>query len=241
MAPLVLFPYFRKPASSDPANSRITDPTELWVVPRVEPFRPSLFEVEDRLATFSHEKFSCNKTPEELATAGFYYSPSHDHSDRVQCFWCSVVFYDWEDHDDTIKEHARVLPDCLYLRSLTETSSNAELRKRWSSVSICREILTHGLSRTLLDRTFDYIFGQKMAFPSDLASLCDISRLVAESSVRDTTADPDSIKCINCLNQANILFQPCGHVSVCFLCSREIEKCPVCSHLVTGCIHVHLC
>ncbi len=42
------------------------------------------------------------------------------------------------------------------------------------------------------------------------------------------------------VNSADICFIPCGHVLVCFKCSRHMDYCPVCSSAVLSCARIHL-
>ena len=51
-------------------------------------------------------------TPEELASAGFYYTGN---SDRVQCAFCFGVLQNWEEGDKAIREHVRYLPNCPFV------------------------------------------------------------------------------------------------------------------------------
>ena len=51
-------------------------------------------------------------TPEELASAGFYYTGI---SDRVQCAFCFGVLRNWEEGDEAMSEHARYFPNCPFI------------------------------------------------------------------------------------------------------------------------------
>lgn len=49
---------------------------------------------------------------EQLAGAGFYWSPSAESSDNVCCFLCQKNLGGWEHGDDALSEHITHSPDC---------------------------------------------------------------------------------------------------------------------------------
>ncbi|XP_046571620.1 uncharacterized protein LOC124279784 [Haliotis rubra] len=47
-------------------------------------------------------------------------------------------------------------------------------------------------------------------------------------------------RCILCLDHpANIVFLPCGHLVVCVMCKQVIQRCPVCSIRIRGCVRIY--
>ncbi|XP_067679819.1 baculoviral IAP repeat-containing protein 7-like [Haliotis asinina] len=52
------------------------------------------------------------KTPEELATAGFFYIGS---ADRVTCFQCGITLRDWEADHNPVEEHRRYSAECEFI------------------------------------------------------------------------------------------------------------------------------
>ncbi|XP_067667421.1 uncharacterized protein [Haliotis asinina] len=54
------------------------------------------------------------KTPEELASAGFFYIGS---ADRVTCFHCGITLRDWEAEHSPVAEHKRYAPKCQFAAS----------------------------------------------------------------------------------------------------------------------------
>ncbi|XP_046545356.1 baculoviral IAP repeat-containing protein 2-like [Haliotis rubra] len=56
------------------------------------------------------------KTPEELASAGFFYIGS---ADRVTCFHCGITLRDWEAEHNPVAEHKRYAPKCEFTSSHT--------------------------------------------------------------------------------------------------------------------------
>ncbi|XP_045870492.1 baculoviral IAP repeat-containing protein 3 [Meles meles] len=65
-----------------------------------------------RLQTFCSWPSRVPVRPEQLATAGFYYT---GHSDDVKCFCCDGGLRCWESGDDPWVEHAKWFPRCEYL------------------------------------------------------------------------------------------------------------------------------
>lgn len=53
-------------------------------------------------------------SPENLASAGFYYT--HE-SDTVCCAFCSLRLSNWEEHDDPKEKHKTHTPSCSFVRS----------------------------------------------------------------------------------------------------------------------------
>ena len=48
----------------------------------------------------------------QLAAAGFFFVPSHEHADNVMCFLCRESICGWEKGDDPLAEHLKLSPDC---------------------------------------------------------------------------------------------------------------------------------
>ncbi|KAL1635726.1 hypothetical protein SLS58_010089 [Diplodia intermedia] len=53
-------------------------------------------------------------SPEDLARAGFYYSPSSSHPDNVVCFMCDSKLDGWEPEDVPALEHLSLAPECAW-------------------------------------------------------------------------------------------------------------------------------
>lgn len=52
-----------------------------------------------------HPSLGFLATPHALAEAGFYYSPSVDDTDNVECFLCGKQLGGWEEDDDPHRLH----------------------------------------------------------------------------------------------------------------------------------------
>ncbi|KAE9526263.1 hypothetical protein AGLY_013894 [Aphis glycines] len=64
-----------------------------------------------RLKTFSGWSNESQK-PEDLATAGFFFTGSND---EVRCYYCDGGLQNWEVDDNTWVEHAKWFPNCGFL------------------------------------------------------------------------------------------------------------------------------
>lgn len=76
-------------------------------MPGIAPMRDSIRTVEGRKKTFlnwPHEHFR-TLTPQTLAAAGFFYTPSSEFLDRVTCAYCSLELGSWEDGDNALLSH----------------------------------------------------------------------------------------------------------------------------------------
>lgn len=67
--------------------------------------------VDKRLKTFDIWNYNVNKY--DLSSAGFY---KVNDRDKVKCFKCGIVIYQWEYEDVPIEEHRKYSPECEFLR-----------------------------------------------------------------------------------------------------------------------------
>lgn len=66
----------------------------------------------DRLATFDEWPLQIKQRPEELASAGFFYTGK---SDAVVCFHCDLGLNRWETTDNPFEEHLKHAKFCNYI------------------------------------------------------------------------------------------------------------------------------
>lgn len=204
-------------------GERLT-PADQRLVPLAVPHYPSMVDMSVRLESFKHPLFSCVKSAEELAHAGYFFISDYpSYRDMVRCHYCSRNLHCWEEEDDPLGYHVEIHPDCMYARSLKPSKATQRMRNRWAKTSMCKKLLARGLNRLFLDQAFNHIFECNMAFPSNGADLLRIVALVV--SVPDCVADDDSLRCQKCRNQAIVLFDPCCHVVSCVTCSNQLTCC----------------
>ncbi|XP_066480826.1 baculoviral IAP repeat-containing protein 7 [Tiliqua scincoides] len=68
---------------------------------------------ERRLRTFQHWPDSAPVSPTDLAAAGFFFIGPDD---RVECFCCGGVLYDWFAEDNPLAEHKKFFPGCPFIQ-----------------------------------------------------------------------------------------------------------------------------
>ncbi|KAL3868370.1 hypothetical protein ACJMK2_041183 [Sinanodonta woodiana] len=88
--------------------------------------RPEYAAYDKRVESFHNKPFSAPKTPRELASAGLYFLCEPDH---VVCFSCGFGFRNWEPDDDPWGEHARLYPNCTFVKQVLHHSASAVTRK----------------------------------------------------------------------------------------------------------------
>ncbi|CAC5393826.1 BIRC7_8 [Mytilus coruscus] len=67
-----------------------------------------------RLDSFKYWPTYLTQSPDEMATAGFFFTGSEDH---CRCFFCGGGLKNWEPGDEPWVEHARWYHNCAFLRS----------------------------------------------------------------------------------------------------------------------------
>ncbi|XP_063447546.1 baculoviral IAP repeat-containing protein 3-like [Mytilus trossulus] len=67
-----------------------------------------------RLDSFKYWPTYLTQSPDEMATAGFFFTGSEDH---CRCFFCGGGLKNWEPGDEPWVEHARWYQQCAFLRS----------------------------------------------------------------------------------------------------------------------------
>ncbi|NXS79713.1 XIAP ligase, partial [Erpornis zantholeuca] len=76
------------------------------------PKNPAMCSEETRLKSFHSWPLNGQLTPQELASAGFYYTGV---GDQVACFCCGGKLKNWEPSDRAWSEHKRHFPKCLFV------------------------------------------------------------------------------------------------------------------------------
>lgn len=73
----------------------------------------------------------CKVSSENLAQAGFYYSPVEPGSDRVICMYCDCPLEDWEPMDDPLQEHKNnSFAYCYFLDTIGKEMHNKEIHEK---------------------------------------------------------------------------------------------------------------
>jgi hypothetical protein len=86
-------------------------------------------------------------TPDTLAEAGFFFNPSWDARDNVECFFCGKCLDGWEEQDDPFAIHWDKCRDsCAW--AVVRCGLNEDLDRKGECVSPFHVALAHILTTT---------------------------------------------------------------------------------------------
>ncbi|SMR44022.1 unnamed protein product [Zymoseptoria tritici ST99CH_1A5] len=128
-----------------------------------------------------------------LARAGFFYRPSHDSNDNVQCFMCSVKLDGWEATDDPVSEHLAHSSGCAWATSISVMREEGDLRKPEQRDPLSEELYAA--------RTATFKSGDGWPHEGKKGWKCKISKMVEAGWVldpTDETEDRDGVTCMYC-------------------------------------------
>ncbi|XP_043944902.1 baculoviral IAP repeat-containing protein 7 [Protopterus annectens] len=115
---------------------------------RSQPAYPEMETEERRVATFSSWPQYAAVQPEQLATAGFFYTGQ---SDNVKCFFCDGGLRNWETGDDPWREHAKWFPRCEFLLQIKGQDYVTAVQESYFRFWLCNEVLFLALPSGLAD------------------------------------------------------------------------------------------
>ncbi|KXS99266.1 hypothetical protein AC578_6179 [Pseudocercospora eumusae] len=130
---------------------------------------------------------------EALARAGFFYRPTHDSNDNVQCFLCAVKLDGWEESDDPISEHLAHAKSCAWATVMSVTRDD-ETEKPPEE----RDPLSEELYQA---RKATFNVGHGWPHESKKGWKCKITKLVEAGWCWDPSVDgdePDGVTCFYC-------------------------------------------
>ena len=81
-------------------------------------FTKYMASYDARFKTFTTWPIQIKQTPEELASAGFYYTGN---SDKVVCFACNLRLKEWTTADHPFREHQQWSPECKFIHMVGTT------------------------------------------------------------------------------------------------------------------------
>ena len=196
------------------------------------PKHQDMVSVQDRLETF-RENWKIDKphsppSPETLASCGFYYS---GYKDCVRCFYCGIGLKGWDGNDDPWVSHARIYPDCHYLRHckgalfvdiVVRLSGNNKNEVYLEDVE--REMKLSVTRQKQLAKELDDQYPKKAD-----DSIIQAPPQAPEDLTRENEKMRFNMSCKICLGKdVAITFLPCAHFVTCVDCSFYIKKCFVC-------------
>ncbi|CAB3387127.1 Hypothetical predicted protein [Cloeon dipterum] len=115
------------------SNRFILTPHDLNIFEWSKPLNPNFATLKSRINSFKDFwPKSQQKTPLEMAQAGFYYTGK---ADKTICFHCNFGLHDWVPEDDPCIQHCRWNSNCQYL-----LISSAVCKNFWQFLSTQNEI-----------------------------------------------------------------------------------------------------
>ncbi|KAH0619240.1 hypothetical protein JD844_019107 [Phrynosoma platyrhinos] len=107
------FSWEETPNREGNASSEGSSPPGETRARRVRLSQSNMRSEEKRLRTFQHWADRAPVSPADLAAAGFFFVGPDD---RVECFCCGGVLYDWFAEDDPMVEHEKFFPTCPFIQ-----------------------------------------------------------------------------------------------------------------------------
>lgn len=216
------------------------------------PRNPTMAVEPDRLATFRFWPPQMTQKPEQLARCGLYYTGD---GDRVRCFHCDVLLYNWEPGDDPYKEHARWCPDCEYIQLVKGEQFVDDIQNHRLTADDVMEtpavqaLLFDGHSPQIIQKALavlreknieaDQVSAEKL-----LLTVMELDQPVegshgqsstegqsedVQSLVRENESLREKQQCKICMEQdVEVIFYPCRHFVCCASCGAGISTCPIC-------------
>ncbi|KFW75503.1 Baculoviral IAP repeat-containing protein 7-B [Manacus vitellinus] len=178
-----------------------------------EPEYPEMVTEEMRLSTFENWPQNSDVRPEQLASAGFFYT---GRGDVVRCFYCDGGVRSWSFGDDPWREHAKWYPECEFLLH----SKGREF------VSSVQETFSTTLLAPVIWAFFFFLSGK------------DESQLSTEEQLRRLQEER---MCKVCLDRdVSVVFVPCGHLVACRDCALNLSLCPICRAVIQGSVRTFM-
>ena len=203
----------------DPSYQLIELNIELYIQPK----RPELILLNERLETFKTWPIGLTQTPLSLAQAGFYYT---NVGDRVKCYHCDTGLINWLPGDCPWSLHARWGPHCIHLLLIKgQQYINAH------SVTKAQRIVEGTISNVPED-----LIDIAMSDPCEAVPDPDPE----ESPEDEGSTNPTDSTCSICLTKpANVVILPCAHLVACGECIAQLRgTCPVCRLHMKGFVKV---
>ena len=196
-----------------------------------------------RLNKFNEMKFDIKFiSPQEFAEAGFF--PHSD--DKVRSFCCNIILHQWDIIDSPWIEHEKYGDNCPYI-ALNE--SRIALRKNFYSkqaVQFVKSVWKYkDIQKLLIEIDDPHRMVTALFHQYKINAKFDYEQIKAlfKKINLNFTGNPhinEETRCIVCFNEEkNIVFIPCGHISVCSICALYFKYCCYCRHYVKAYMKVH--
>lgn len=204
----------------------------------------SFSSFNDRIVTFNSwtNSFSAQK----LADAGFVYTGIDD---KVFCFTCYVGFYAWKSNDDAFFEHAKLSPNCNYVKFIKGEHYIAKVQKEVELMKAEEKKLNEksdNLCKICFKNKSNVVFdvcGHKCCCEECAEKLTDDKCIMCRKSTTQIISSKTAINeiCAKCwVNEIDMMFYPCGHEIICQECTTiDVPKTCLCKASITKCIKLY--
>ncbi|XP_070190664.1 baculoviral IAP repeat-containing protein 7-B-like [Littorina saxatilis] len=221
------------------------------------PRNPRMAVEPSRLATFDGWPAQMKQKPKELAQAGLYYTGD---GDKVKCFHCDVLLYNWDPEDDPFVEHARWFPDCEYIRLVKgedfvrDVKNGKNIHDHVMQTPAVQAVLFEGTSVEIVQKALDAMKakdGPDIVISAErlLNTVLEIEdaekgavRLAETNKLSETYENlRKRHKCKICLDKdIEMVFDPCNHIACCASCSESLKTCPICRVRIKSMVKVYI-
>lgn len=245
-------------ASRAPTGDNVRDQSSVCTEHRTtyssRPRNQAMAAEPDRLETFEFWPAQIRQRPEQLAQAGLYYIGD---SDKVKCFYCDGLLYNWEPDDDPFVEHARWFPQCQYIRLIKGDGFVSDVQSgRVHEESVLQTpavlaVLAEGHSMDTVQQAINtlrqkegvnvIITAPKLlevvmdmeTQPMEVGSLHVADSVSSSADVEQLQRENESLRdkqlCKVCMERdVEVIFYPCKHFVCCAMCGTAVTTCPIC-------------
>ena len=193
------------------------------------PTHPKFNLFNQRLESFINEGWPIGlaQKPKTLAEAGFFYD---GRGDIVFCYYCGGGVCQWSKEDDVWVEHAKHYPNCAYLVLIKSRSFIHNVQKNAKERTLEQQKtnrVSSSFPRSCLNLDKENLLSTKknMSLLKKIVKACKRSKKAGKQE----NGLQDERNCKLCtLEEAIIVFVPCGHLLVCKYCAASLTDCPIC-------------
>lgn len=192
---------------------------------------------QTRLSSYTGWPSQMKQKPENLSKAGFFYLGQ---GDKVKCFFCGGILWDWDPTDEPYTEHAKWFPKCPWLSLSKGDAFVDRVQKDLMTMNIA-ESTEQTAAKTVEETQPKEIPEDSQPSTSAQAAVNPEKKFTPQQhlnekeqlNVTDIIAENRRIKeekqCKICMDEdVSVVFFPCGHLSCCPKCAVALDKCPIC-------------
>lgn len=193
---------------------------------------------QTRLASFTGWPTQMKQKPDALAQSGFFYLGQ---GDKVKCFYCGGILWDWDPSDEPNTEHAKWFPKCPWL-SLSKGDAFVEkVQKDMMNMTMNPSQPEETAVKVVEDTQPKIVSGTQPSSSSTATGPASSKNYSTESHLNETEKInlqevieenrriKEEKQCKICMDaDVSVVFFPCGHLACCPKCAVPLEICPIC-------------